>query len=515
MKSLLYAIGVMCLVVIGGLSIGFGVAVGPNLADRFLGDHSMSASADSPSSMNSGSGSSDTASASDEPLYWVAPMDPQYRRDGPGKSPMGMDLVPVYDKGNQDLPVGTVEISPAVVNNLGVRTAMVERATLTDSIETVGYVGYDERQLEDIHARVSGWLRRLHVKADGDPVEKFGALYDIYSPELIAAQEEYLVALGSSDSILVDASYDKLRSLGVSSGAIDRIRKSGAITSQVRVYAPQAGVVDSLSVGQGAYVTPGQRLMRVAAMDPVWIEGEVFESQLAKLQTGAEVSIQADAVPGRRWTGTVETIYPVLDSATRTARMRIVMANPDGALLPNMFTRLNIQTKAMEPTLLVTRDAVLRTGSMDRVVLAMGEGRFKSVEVMTGLYSRDQVQILEGLEEGDEIVISAQFLIDSESSISSDFRRMSEPEVEEVPTSVWANGVVDEIYADEGIAAITHEPVPEWDWPGMSMEFAIDEAIDTQELASGRAIRFRMFKTESGEYQIDAIEMSGDGNTLR
>ena len=216
MKALFIIIGSLVLVIIGGLSIGLGVALGPDLAARFLGNVTTTASADS-STMSS-------ESDSNEPLYWVAPMDPNYQRDGPGKSPMGMDLVPVYDKGGEDLPVGTVEISPSVVNNLGVRTAAAELATLTDSIETVGYVGYDERQLEDIHARVSGWLRRLHVRADGDPVEKFGALYDIYSPELVAAQEEFLVALRSDDSMLINASQDKLRSLGVSSGAIDRIR---------------------------------------------------------------------------------------------------------------------------------------------------------------------------------------------------------------------------------------------------------------------------------------------------
>lgn len=505
MKALLLIIGTLILVVVGGLSIGLGVALGPELTARFLGEHAMTSSTESVVMA--------AESDSSEPLYWVAPMDPNYRRDGPGKSPMGMDLVPVYKETNQDLPAGTVVISPQVINNLGVRTAMVDRGFLTDSIETVGYVGYDERQVEDIHSRVSGWLRRLHVRAEGDPVEEYAPLYDIYSPELISAQEELLVALRSGDSVLIEASQDKLSSLGISRGAIERIGKSGAITSQVRVYSPQAGVVDSLAVGQGAYVTPGQRLMRIAAMDPVWIEGEIFENQLARLNVGAEVLVQADAIPGRRWTGTVDAIYPVLDSKTRTARLRIVMENPDGDLLPNMFTRLSIRSTSPEPALLVSRDAVLRSGSMDRVVLATGEGRFKSVSVTTGLYSRDQVQILDGLEEGDEVVVSAQFLIDSESSISSDFLRMSEPE--EPPESVWATGVIDDIYRDEGIAAITHEPVPEWDWPAMSMEFALDEALDTQMLSAGKAIRFRMFKSDSGDYKVDAIEATDGAGILQ
>lgn len=508
MKTLFKIVGIFSVVIIGGLSIGIGVALGPELLARFLGNLTDPASADM-----SIVSAADNDSASDEPLYWVAPMDPNYRRDGPGKSPMGMDLVPVYDKGGEDLPAGTVEISPAVINNLGVRTARVEEGTLSDSIETVGYVGFDERQVEEVHARVAGWLRRLHVRADGDPVDQYQRLYDIYSPELISAQEEFLVALRAGDSLLINASEDKLSSLGVSGGTIDRIRNNGAVVPQVSVYAPQAGVIDSLSVGQGAYVTPGQRLLRIASMDPVWIEGEVFESQLAKIRTGAAVEIQAEALPGRRWSGTVDYIYPVLDSVTRTARLRVVLENTDGALLPNMFTRLSIAADATEPTLLVDRDAVLRTGTMERVVLATGEGRFKSVAVETGRRSRKQVQILEGLEMGDEVVISAQFLIDSESSISSDFLRMSE--LEAPPESVWTTGVVDEVYTDEGIAAITHEPVPEWDWPGMSMEFSVDQTIDIERLADGQPIRFRMFKTNTGDYQIDAIEAVDNDGVLQ
>lgn len=508
MKVFLKILALVCLVIIGGFSIGLGVAWGPELSSRLLGDLSQSAAA--PPSSDSASTSD---SGSQEPLYWVAPMDPNYRRDGPGKSPMGMDLVPVYDDGGKDLPAGTVEISPTVVNNLGVRTATVERAILTDSIETVGYVGYDERQLEEIHARVAGWLKRLYVRADGDPIEQYGRLYDIYSPELIAAQEEFLVALRSGDTLLIDASQDKLSSLGISSGTIENIRENRSIISQITVYAPQTGVADSLAVGQGAYATPGQRLMRIASMDPVWIEGEVFESQLAKLQVGAKVVVEVDAVPGRQWMGTVDTIYPVLDSATRTARLRVVLENPDRALLPNMFARLSIAMQAPEPALLVERDAVLRTGTMERVVLAMGDGRFKSIAVQTGLRSREKVQILDGLEDGDEVVVSAQFLIDSESSISSDFKRMSE--AEPPPESVWATGVIDEIYADEGIAAITHEPVPEWDWPGMSMEFAYNESVDVSRLSSGKSIRFRMSKTEAGDYRIDEIEVSENQGTIR
>lgn len=496
--------GALLLVVVGGISIGLGVSWGPSLTTLISAHLSSTEHADMPDG---------DVSADDKPIYWVAPMDPNYRREGPGKSPMGMDLVPVYANGGEELPAGTVEISPSVINNMGVRTAKVESGMLDDAIETVGYVSFDEREVEEIHARVAGWLQQLHVRSDGEPVEQFDRLYDIYSPELVSAQEELLVALTSGDESLIRASEDKLSSLGVSNGTISRIRENRSVTQQVRVYAPEGGIVDSLSVGQGAYVTPGQRIMRIASMDPVWVEGEVFESQLAKLRTGATAQIEVDAVPGRRWQGKVDYIYPVLDSVTRTARFRVVLDNPDGALLPNMFTRLMIEADSEDQTLLVARDAVLRSGTMERVVLAVGEGRFKSVAVETGRRSREKVQILSGLESGDEVVISAQFLIDSESSISSDFLRMSE--LEAPPDEVWANGIVDDFYADEGIAAITHEPVPEWDWPGMSMEFSVDSSVDTVNMSAGKLIRFRMFKTDTGEYHINAIESIEQSGSLR
>ncbi|ASJ73367.1 efflux RND transporter periplasmic adaptor subunit [Granulosicoccus antarcticus] len=515
MKGLFRIFGLVALVIVAGLSIGLGMSWGPEFSSQILTKLS------SPASATEASGEE---SDSNEPLYWVAPMDPNYRRDQPGKSPMGMDLVPVFKQSGEALPAGTVEISPAVINNLGVRTAKVEHAILADAIETVGYVGFDERQLQEVHARVAGWLRRLHVRSDGDPIEKFGRLYDIYSPELISAQEEYLIALDSGDTVLIDASQDKLANLGVSSGTIDRIRQNRTVIQQIRVYAPQAGVVDSLSVGQGAYVTPGQRLLRIASMDPVWIEGEVFESQLAKLRVGAAVEIQTDAVPGRRWQGQVDYIYPVLNSVTRTAKLRIVLENPDGALLPNMFTRLSIAADAPEPALLVAREALIRTGTMERVVLATGEGHFKSVAVTIGRRSRGQVQILEGLEEGDEVVISAQFLIDSESSIASDFMRMSELDEslsgnrsgpEKTSEAVWAIGVLEAINEKEGIASISHEPIPEWEWPAMSMKFSLDDAVDIEPLKDGDSIRFRVFETDAGDYQINAIEAADTGEAFQ
>lgn len=494
MKAFLKIMLVLVAIVAAGLSVGIGISIAPNIQAMF--DSDLMSGMDASAKMSEDK-------ASDEPLYWVAPMDPNYRRDAPGQSPMGMDLVPVYDDG-EDLPAGTVKISPEVVNNLGVRTALVKKEKIEDEITTVGTVAFDERQLYEVHSRVSGWIKTLAVRADGDEIEQYQRLYDIYSPELVSAQEELLVAVASGEDRFRAASIQKLRNLGVSKGSINQLLKTKKVINNISIYAPSKGVVSELRVGQGAYVTPNTRIMSVSGMDPVWVEGEVFENNLGKLRIGAKVDISAEALPSRQWLGQVDYIYPKLESTSRTAKIRIIISNPDRALLPNMFVRLHIDTSTDSAKLSVPHNAVIRTGSMDRVVLATGSGRFKSVKVKTGLRSREQVEILEGLKEGDEIVISAQFLIDSESSISSDFMRMTPPA--EMPEIAWATGTVEELYADENVVLINHLPVPEWKWPSMQMEFSYSPEVSAESLVAGSSVQFSMRKLESGEILIESIK---------
>ena len=494
MKILSKAMVGLVVIVVAGLSVGVGISVAPTI--QSLLDNGMLSGMDASATVSS-------KMSDDEPLYWVAPMDPNYRRDAPGKSPMGMDLVPVYDDG-EDLPAGTVKISPEVINNLGVRTAIVKKQKIEDEISTVGTVTFDERQLLEVHSRVSGWIKTLVVKAEGDEVEQYQRLYDIYSPELVSAQEELLVALSSGDVNFRAASIEKLRNLGVSRGSINRLIETKKVINNISIYAPQKGVISELRVGQGAYVTPNTRIMSISGMDPIWVEGEVFENNLGKLRIGSSVNVTAEAMPSRQWAGEVDYIYPKLESSSRTVKIRIIIDNPDSALLANMFVRLNIDTSTEKASLSVPHESVIRTGSMDRVVLATGSGRFKSIKVKTGLRSKDHVEILEGLKEGDEVVVSAQFLIDSESSISSDFMRMTPPA--EMPEIAWATGTVEEIYADENVVIINHLPVPEWKWPSMEMEFSYAPNVAAEKMVAGKSIQFSMRKLESGEILIEAVE---------
>lgn len=364
-----------------------------------------------------------------DPLYWVAPMDPNFRRDAPGKSPMGMDLVPVYaDDGSTDDAAGTVRISPNVVNNLGVRTDRVIQGRLPNNITTVGYVQYNEDEMEHVHPRVEGWIEALYVKAEGEPVEKGKALYTLYSPTLVNAQEELLLALNRGNQRLVEAAEQRLEALNVPASLVRQLRQTRELQRTMTVYAPGSGVIEDLNVREGMFIKPGDRVLTIAALDEVWVIGEVFESQLSAVKAGNRAVMTLDYMPGRQWRGRVDYVYPEINPKTRTARVRMRFDNADGALMPGMFARLNVQGERGERNLLVPRESVIRTGKSDRVVLALEEGAFRSVDVTVGRFAEQYAEIVDGIRPGDMVVTSAQFLIDSESSKTADFQRMEPSE---------------------------------------------------------------------------------------
>ncbi len=350
---------------------------------------------------------------------------------------MGMDLIPVYDDGGSaDDTAGTVRISPTVVNNLGgVRTEpVIQGGRLPNNITTVGYVAYDEDQMVHVHPpRVDGWIETLFVKAEGEPVEQGKPLYTLYSPTLVNAQEELLLAMNRGNQKLVEAATERLAALNVPASLISRLRQSRDIQRTMTVYAPpRSGVIENLNVREGMFIKPGDRVLSIAALDEVWLIGEVFESQLSAVEAGNRVQMTLDYMPGREWRGSVDYVYPEVNPPkTRTARVRMRFDNEDGALMPGMFARLEVQGErgGKRQFLVPPRESVIRTGQSDRLVLALEEGAFKSVNVSVGRVGGEKyAEILDGLMPGDTVVTSAQFLIDSESSKSSDFRRMSAPQ---------------------------------------------------------------------------------------
>jgi Cu(I)/Ag(I) efflux system membrane fusion protein len=440
--------------------------------------------------------------AEDQPLYWVAPMDANYKRDKPGLSPMGMDLVPVYpeDLSGGGSP-GTVSISPEVVNNLGVRTESVLFSPLQGIIKTVGYVSFDQEKMVDVHSRIAGWVESVSIYEEGEYVEKGQLLYEMYSPELVNAQEEYLVARKNGNRYLSQASQGKLQALGVPAVFIEQLKKQRKAMDRVPVYAMHSGYVSQLNVRQGMYIKPTTKLLSLGSLDEVWVTADIFERQANLVSVGDQVEMTLDYLPGQNWLGNVDYIYPSLDDKTRSLQVRIRFDNPDLSLKPDMFARLALRTQATEPMLNVPSSSVIVTGSQTRVVVALGEGRYKSVEVKTGPRFADRTAILEGVLPEDWVVTSAQFLLDSESSISSDFLRMTPPSVGLID-EVWTQAQIREVNTDRRLVVLEHGAIREWKQSSMVMEVPASDTLDLSFLAEGSVIQVLLKGANMSELQL-------------
>ncbi len=360
---------------------------------------------------------------------YICPMHPQIVRDAPGSCPIcGMDLVEKrIDPNVGELPVVTV--SSEIIQSMGVRTAEVERGTLWKYIRTVGRVDYDETRLAHVHPRAEGWLERLSVRAEGDAVKRGQVLGQLYAPDILSAQVDFLIALNQSgrrtSAVKVDKARNLLRLLDVPESVITEIEREGQTRNTVPILAPLTGVVTKLGVREGMFVTPSTEIYTIADLSQAWVQVDVFEHQLAWLKEGLTAEIRVPAHPGRVWEGDVDYVYPELDPRTRTLRVRLSFPNPDGVLKPNMFAEVVIYAGPKQNVLKIPREALIVTGEREAVVKALGEGRFQPVDVVTGMKRGGQVEVLYGLEEGDEIVLSGQFLIDSESSLQASFMRMA------------------------------------------------------------------------------------------
>ncbi|MCA0936471.1 efflux RND transporter periplasmic adaptor subunit [Vibrio alginolyticus] len=456
---------------------------------------------------------SSASNGSNEPLYWVAPMDPNYKRDKPGKSPMGMDLIPVYAEdlaGEKDKP-GTIKIDPSVENNLGVKTAQVSLEKLSPRIETVGYIAFDESQLWQTNVRVAGWVEKLHINAVGEKVEKGNVLFTLYSPELVKAQEELLNAYRTGRSGLVKGATERLVTLGVDRSQIDAIKKRGKASQTIEIKAPEDGIIASLNVREGGYLSPAQAVISAGPLENVWVDAEVFERQAHWMKAGSDATMTLDAIPGKSWQGNVDYVYPILDPKTRTLRVRLKFPNPNGELKPNMFANIALQPVSDSAVLTIPRSSVIRSGGMTRVVLAEGNGKYRSTRIEVGREADDRTEVLEGLSQDDRIVTSAHFMLDSESSQTADLSRISAPQ-EPTAITAWAKGEITDVMKDHRMLTINHQPVPEWDWPGMVMNFTFADGVELGDLQKGQIIEFEMQKTDSGQYEI--VDYKADGSVV-
>lgn len=450
-------------------------------------------------------------------LYWVAPMDANFRRDEPGKSPMGMDLVPVYDDGEDGI---TVKISPSVENNMGVRTALVKRDKLWRRIDTVGYVDFDENKISHIHLRTKGWIEKLLIKSEGERITKGQLLFEVYSPELVNAQEEYLQALRSGHKGLSSASRERLEALGISKEQISQLNKKRKVSQFVKVFAKQDGIVSKLNVREGMFVVPQKEVMSLADLSSVWILAEVFESQADWVKAGQSSEVRLSYLPGREWEGEVEYIYPSLDPKTRTLRVRLRFDNKDEALKPNMFADVTIYGGAKRDVIVIPREALIRTGNDTRVIVSIGDGRFQPRDVIAGIESGEFIEIRKGINVGDKIVTSGQFLIDSEASLKASIARMSstndsisndgmtDMKADMVKSKkIMGTGILKELMPSKNKVNMAHDPIPAIDWPSMVMDFDIKENVSLKGLNKDDKVEFELEKGENG-YVIKSITKS-------
>ena len=355
-------------------------------------------------------------------LYWVAPMDPNYRRDKPGQSPMGMDLTPIYAD-EVDASPG-ISVSAEVIQTLGIRTAIVERSRLWRLIRTVGYIQFDEDELSHVHLRTAGWVEELAIKAEGEEVSKGQFLFSVYSPELVNVQEEFVQALRGGNKKLISASRDRLASLGVDKTQINALNDTRKVRQKINYYASQAGVISSLPVKQGMYVMPSKRVMTLIDISRVWLIADVFESQSRWVSEGDPVDVDLGYLHDETIDAEVDYIYPELDKKSHTLRVRIKLDNRDKKLRPGMFAKVKIYSGPKSNILVVPTEAVIKGGESNRVILRMEEGRFDAKEVGLGMESGGFSEIIYGLAEGDKVVVSGQFLLDSEASLKASFMRM-------------------------------------------------------------------------------------------
>ena len=374
-------------------------------------------------------------------LYWQAPMDPTEMYDRPGKSAMGMDLIPVYEDEAGVESGSTVSIDPATVQNMGVRTDHARRMDFSRMIRTVGEVQYDEERLYLVNAKISGWIEKLYVNFIGDQVRQGDPLMEIYSPELVATQQEYLLALknyrmlaeSSVPSVREDAenllasARTRLEYWDIPSSEIERLKQTGEVKKTTLLEAPATGIVVKRDAMEGAYIEAGMDLFEIADLRTVWVHASFYDNEAPWIREGQQVEMELSYLPGKTYTGQVSYIYPYLREKARDVHVRLIFSNPDMDLKPGMYANIQLQGKVIPDALVVPSEAVIRSGARAIIFVVRGEGRFEPREVRIGEEGgpgNHLVRVLTGLSGGEEIVTSAQFMLDSESRLQEVIRKM-------------------------------------------------------------------------------------------
>lgn len=441
-----------------------------------------------------------SADAGRKPLYYYDPMVPSQHFDAPGKSPfMDMQLVPKYADGRGSDAPG-VRIDPATSQTLGLRTVAVRRGELASSLTTTGTIDFNQRDVAIVQARAGGFVQRVYARAPGDIVAAGAPLADLLVPEWGGAQAEFLAVRRTGNALLTQAARQRLLLLGMSPGTIASVERSGRPHNVVTISTPTGGVIKTLDVRAGMTMAAGQTLAEVNGLGTVWLNAAVPEAIAGPLKPGQTVKASLAAFPGETLSGRVSAILPQTQADSRTLTVRIELPNRGGRLRPGMFATVSFGG-ATQPALLVPSEALIRTGKRTLVMLALDKGRYRPAEVQTGREAGGDTEILAGLGEGEKIVASGQFLIDSEASLSGIEARPIGDTARAAPSAKTAVlyetvGKIEQLTANS--VTLSHEPVSAIGWPAMTMTFQLSDPKIVRGLKTGDRVRFGFDQPPSG-----------------
>ena len=437
-------------------------------------------------------------------LYWYDPMQPEQRFDKPGKSPfMDMELVPKYAGSEQDPSV--LSIPAQAVQNLGMRTSMVIRGVLPSDIEAVGSLAYNQREVANLQARAGGFVERVYGRAPGDVLPAGAPLVDLLIPEWSAAQLEFLAVLRTADTRLISAAQERLRLLGMPQTLIEQVRRSGKPRAVQTLTTPISGELQALQVRAGMTVEAGQDLALINGLSSVWLDAAIPEAMAGSIQVGDEIRANLTAFPDRPLLGRVIALLPSADPQTRTLTVRSELPNPAGKLRPGMFAAVRLNSAVEQSTLLVPSEAVIRTGKRALVMLAEGDGRYRPQEITLGREADGRLEVFSGLEEGQAVVTSGQFLIDSEASLQGILAGNAEQDSTE--GLHVSHGVIRAL--DGKQVTLEHGPFESLNMPGMTMAFPLVSSEVAVGLKPGDHVRIGARQKNSG-LMIEQLSKEGD-----
>jgi membrane fusion protein, copper/silver efflux system len=487
-------------------------------------------------SVQAPSGSAAPGDAAAQPgkklLYYRNPMGLPDTSPNPKKDPMGMDYIAVYAGGDDEepTPANQIRISTEKVQKLGVRTEAAQLRVLDRVVRASGRIEPDERRVVAISPKFEGYVERLHVNVTGQVVGKGQPLFEVYSPELVSAQREYAIAMQGVGSLkdagsqaqagmqqLADASLQRLRNWDISEAQIKALTDSGATTRTLTFRSPVSGIVMDKKALQGMRFMPGEALYQIADLSSVWVIADVFEQDIGMVKNGTQATVSINAYPGKFFTGRVSYVYPTLSAETRTVPVRVELANPGGLLKPGMFAQVELPVGARGKVVTVPLSAVIDSGTRQIVLVEQGAGRYASRQVKLGARSDTHVEVLDGVDEGEPVVVAANFLIDAESNLKAALGGLGSAAPASAPAASptravghQATGTVEDVDLKEGTVSMSHAPVPSLKWPAMTMEFKAANPALLQALKPGAKVDFEFVERAPGEWVITSVKSTGN-----